>query len=328
MYNYCFIASILLGRIELMKKYFFLIIISISLLPIFFIVSTDTSSFGEQNTRILDNSTDLNLFLLSKIFEKEIEKISNIIELVSHSPEFQVLSYNNVSEQYMNTYHGIPENEELEKRYIFKNVMTISPSIAGLFFLLPNGDMYVEEPYHYQMNLTKTNFSFRDYHHGAIDSGKIYIGDTIISAASGLPITVVAVPIFDKNNFSNTNQVKTNNNRLIGILGADLDFKTYDDFLKSLSLENSERVLFLDTFGNKIGDSIKSNFMNESFTLSNLSSFNNAITGLSGNTVEEFDNTTMLISYAPVKSIQNYWALLWIKPYEGNFNSQSDTTFN
>lgn len=311
-----------------MKKYFFLIIISISLLPIFLIASTDTSSFGEQNTHFLDKSTNLNLFLLSKVFEKEIEKISNIIELASHSQEFQVLSYNNVSEQYMNLYHGIPENEEIKKRYIFKNVMTISPSIAGLFFLLPNGDMYVEEPYHYQMNLTKTNFSFRDYYHGAIDSGKIYMGDTIISAASGLPITVVAVPIFNKNNFSNTNQVKTNNNRLIGILGADIDFKTFDDFLKSLPLENSERVLFLDTFGNKIADSIKSNFMNESSTFSNLSSFNNAIKGLSGNTVEELDNTTMLISYAPVKSIQNSWALLWIKPYEENFNSQFDTTFN
>lgn len=311
-----------------MKKYFFLIIISISLLPIFLIASTDTSSFGEQNTHFLDKSTNLNLFLLSKVFEKEIEKISNIIELASHSQEFQVLSYNNVSEQYMNMYHGIPENEEIKKRYIFKNVMTISPSIAGLFFLLPNGDMYVEEPYHYQMNLTKTNFSFRDYYHGAIDSGKIYMGDTIISAASGLPITVVAVPIFNKNNFSNTNQVKTNNNRLIGILGADIDFKTFDDFLKSLPLENSERVLFLDTFGNKIADSIKSNFMNESSTFSNLSSFNNAIKGLSGNTVEELDNTTMLISYAPVKSIQNSWALLWIKPYEENFNSQFDTTFN
>ena len=330
MYNYCFISSILSGRrLELMKRYFFLIMISISLLSILFIISTDTSSFGEQNTHLLDNSTNLNLFLLSKVFEKEIEKMSNIMELTSHSPEFQVLSYNNVSEQYMNTYHGIPENEEVEKRYIFKNVMTVSPSIAGLFFLLPNGDMYVEEPYHYQMNLTKTNFSFRDYYNGAIDSGKIYMGDTIISAASGIPITVVAVPIFDKNNFSNTNQIKTNNNsRLIGILGADIDFKTFDDFLKSLPLENNERALFLDTFGNKIADSIKSNFMNESSTFSNLSSFNKAIKGLSGNTVEELDNTTMLISYAPVKSIQNSWALLWIKPYEGNFNSQSDTTFN
>jgi hypothetical protein len=266
---------------------------------------------------------------LSKVFEKELEKISNVMELTSHSPEFQVLSYNNVSEQYMNTYHGIPKNEEIEKRYIFKNVMAISPSIAGLFFLLPNGDMYVEEPYHYQMNLTTTNFSFRNYYHGAIDSGKIYMGDTIISAASGLPITVVAVPIFDKNNFINTNQVKTNNNnRLIGILGADIEFKIFDDFLKSLPLENNERVLFLDAFGNKIADSTKSNFINESSTLSNLSSFNNAIKGLSGNTVEEFDNKTMLISYAPVKSIQNSWALLWIKPFERSSNSHSDMTFN
>jgi len=309
-----------------MKRYIFLITLSISILSIFF--SANASSYDEKNNYIFNNDRDLNLFLLSKVFEKEIEKISNIIELASNSPEFQVLGYNNVSEQFMNMYHGIPENEELEKRYILKNVMVISPSIAGLFFLLPNGDMYVEEPYYYQQNLTKTNFSFRDYYHGAIDSGKIYMGDAIISAASGLPITVVAIPIFDKNNFINTTQVISNNNALIGILGADVNFKTFDDFLKSLSISNNERVVFLDTFGNKIADSAKSNFINESSVFSILSSFKNAIKGLSGNTIEEFDNTTVLISYAPVKSIQNTWALLWIKPYHQDFKSQSNITSN
>ena len=66
---------------------------------------------------------------------------------------------------------------------------------------------------------------------------------------------------------------------------------------------------------------VASNILFFSYTIIRLiESFNNAIKGLSGNTVEEFDNTTMLISYAPVKYIQNSWALLWIQPYEWDLN--------
>ena len=135
------------------RKFFSLATVSISITWLLLSLGLYISVYGKE-----ENDRDLDLFLLSKVFQKEIEKISGIIELVSNSPEFQVLTYNNVSEQFMNTYHGIPENEEIQKRYIFKNVMTISPSIAGLFFLLPNGDMYVEEPYYYQENLNQNKF--------------------------------------------------------------------------------------------------------------------------------------------------------------------------
>lgn len=302
------------------EKHFFLSHIAI----VIFISSTvffnpNIQSYGEENKNISDSERNFNLYLLSKVFEKEIEKISNIVEMVDNSPEFQILSYNNVSKEYMTLYHGIPENEELEKRSIFKSVMEISPSISGLFFLLPNGDMYVEEPYYYQQNLTKTNFSFRDYYYGAINSGEMYMGDVIISAASGIPISVVAIPIYTQSlgNVPSTSEI---NNTMIGILGVDVNFKTFDNFLKSLPLStNKERMVFLDGFGNKIADSSKSNFKNESSIFSGLSSFKSAINGLSGNTIEEFDNKTKIqISYAPVKSIQKTWALLWLKPYTEN----------
>ena len=148
------------------------------------------------------------------------------------------------------------------------------------------------------------------------------MGDVIISAASGVPIAVVANPIYDINNFGDkSDKLITNNSRLIGILGVDLDFKIYDDFLKSLPIQNNERVVLVDTFANKIADSTKSNLINESSTFSNLSSFKKAIKGISGHAVEKFDNIKMRISYAPVKSIQNTWALLWIKPYNNTLNS-------
>ena len=274
-------------------------------------------SYGQENKTVYDNQQNLNLYLLSKVFEKEIEKISDMVELVHNSPEFQVLEYNNVSQHYKSLYHGIPENEELDKRAVFKSIMDISPSISALFFLLPNGDNYVEEPYSYQLNLSKTNFSFRDYYRGALDTGKMYMGDVIISAASGIPITIVAVPIYAQN-LSNTAKTFGNNNTLIGLIGVDVNFKTFDDFLKSLLLGSNERVVFLDAIGNKIADSSKSNINNQTSLFSGLSSFKNALKGKTGNIIEEFAKTKMEISYAPVKSIQNTWVLLWLKQYTNN----------
>ena len=274
-------------------------------------------SYGQENKTVYDKQQNMTLYLLSKVFEKEIEKISDMVELVHNSPEFQVLDYNNVSQHYMSLYHGIPENEELDKRTIFKNIMDISPSISALFFLLPNGDNYVEEPYSYQLNLRKTNFSFRDYYSGALDTGKMYMGNVIMSAASGIPITIVAIPIYAQN-LSNTAKTFGNNNTLIGLIGVDVNFKTFDDFLKSLPLGSNERVVFLDAIGNKIADSSKSNINNQTSLFSGLSSFKNALNGKTGNITEEFDKTKTEISYAPVKSIQNTWVLLWLKQYTNN----------
>lgn len=142
------------------------------------------------------------------------------------------------------------------------------------------------------------------------------MGDVIISAASGIPIAVVAVPVYAQN-LSNT-MAFGNNDTLIGLIGVDVNFKTFEDFLKSLSLASNERVIFLDAIGNKIADSSKSNIKNETSLFSNLSSFKNALKGNTGDIIEEFVNRKMEISYAPVKSIQNTWVLLWFKPYPNN----------
>lgn len=302
-----------------MQNNFFLLSIAIVFLTSSLLFNPNIFSYSQENKTLYDNQQILNIYLLSKVFEKEIEKISNVVELVDNSPDFQILKYKSIPQQYMNTSHGIPENEELEKRSIFKSVMEINPSVSGLFFLLPNGDMYVEEPYSYQLNLTKTNFSFRDYYQGALQTEKMYMGDIIISAASGIPIVVVAVPIYSQNG-NNSSQETVNNNTLMGILGVDVNFKTFDHFLKSLPLSSSnERVVFLDATGNKIADSSKSKFINQTSLFLSLSSFKRAINGMSGSMIEEFDNKTrMEISYAPVNSIQNTWVLLWFKSSDSN----------
>src|SRR3712207_9421713 len=46
-----------------------------------------------------------------------------------------------------------------------------------IFFLMPNGDIYLVEPYLQQQNLTGNNFAFRDYYKGAVESRNTYLSD-------------------------------------------------------------------------------------------------------------------------------------------------------
>lgn len=52
--------------------------------------------------------------------------------------------------------HGVPQGVEVEKREIAKQIMAQNRDVEAVAFLLPDGEMYVEEPFERQMNLTRT----------------------------------------------------------------------------------------------------------------------------------------------------------------------------
>ena len=177
---------------------------------------------------------------------------------------------------------------------------------------MPNGDMYLEEPYSRQENLTRGNFAFRDYFRGALDSRDTYLGDVIISASSGRPQANIAVPIYPENN-----------EMLLGVWAAGLNITMLSNSLQSLNLTgNDQRVVYLDQQGQKIADSdsqspslpiSKNTSSNESFD--NLHAFNNAINGESGSTIEIINGKMMLVSYHPVRAFSNVLAVLFTEPY-------------
>src|SRR3712207_9305477 len=69
-----------------------------------------------------------------------------------------------------------------------------------IFFLMPNGDIYLVEPYLQQQNLTGNNFAFRDYYKGAVERRNTYLSDVIISAALGRPQANIVVSMYSENN--------------------------------------------------------------------------------------------------------------------------------
>ena len=244
--------------------------------------------------------------VLADELETRINKSGAILEITSKLPQVSSTPFaSSISPELP----GIPEDADMPKRKVAQDILDTDKDFQVIFFLMPNGDMYLIEPYSRQQNLTANNFAFRDYYRGAVGTHNTYLGNVIVSASSGRPQTNMAVPIFSENNGT-----------LIGVWGGGLNLTNFSKSLQSLNLTNNERVVYVDQQGQKIADSnnqslLRPNSLNESFA--DLQSFRNAVNGESGTLIESINGTKMLVSYHPVKVFSTVWAVLAIQPYDG-----------
>jgi hypothetical protein len=244
--------------------------------------------------------------VLADELETRINKSGEILEITSKLPQVSSTPFaSSISPEL----HGMPEDADMPKRKVAQDILDTDKDFQVIFFLMPNGDIYLVEPYSRQQNLTANNVAFRDYYRGAVDTHNTYLGNVIISASSGRPQTNIAVPIFSENNGT-----------LIGVWAGGLNLTNFSKSLQSLNLTNNERVVDVDQQGQKIADSnnqslLRPNSLNESFA--DLQSFRNAVNGESGTLIESINGTKMLVSYHPVKVFSTVWAVLAIQPYDG-----------
>lgn len=250
----------------------------------------------------MDNPNNiLKANLLANGLEKRLKDAAAILEITGDLPRVRS-TQDAILLNMSNSVTGIPEKSDHEKRGIAKAILSDFEGFEVIFFLMPNGDMYLEEPFTAQENLTTSNFGYREYFKGAVSSGKTYLGDVIISAASGLPQAEIAVPLYFPNNHS-----------LVGVWTGAIDFDLLQEGLQSLDLTQNERVIFVDSNGTKVADSDKELATNTRESFSDLKSFRNALNGQVGSIIEPVNGTMMSISYQPVQALQNTWAVLWMQ---------------
>lgn len=276
-------------------------------------LSLSSSQQQDQQTLVGSSSKDktLTVSLLADNLENRLNKSAAILEITSKLPEVKNLSYASSLNQTLRSLHGIGRDLDIQKRKVAQNILSVDKDFETIFFLMPNGNIYMQEPYSRQLNLTKTSFDFRDYYKGAVITHMTYLGNVIISASSGLPQANIAVPIYSAEN--------NNSKSLVGIWAGGLNLRIFSKSLQSLNLTNNERIVYVDYHGQKIADSNKKQEIikkNESFA--NLQSFKNAVAGKSGSIIEVINGTKMLVSYHAVNAIQTRWVILDIQPYESN----------
>lgn len=264
------------------------------------------SSLSSNNATTL-GSKILNIKLLADNLENRLNKSAAILEITSKLPEVRKVSF---ASSINNTLGGIPKDADLAKRNVAQGILSKYNDFRVIALLMPNGNMYMEEPYSRQLNLTKTNFAFGDYYKGAVSTHNTYLGNLIIASCCGLPQANMAVPIYSSEN-NNTNP------SLVGVWYGGLDLDVFNKSLQSLNLTDNERIVYVDQHGQKIADSDKKQSINQNETFANFQSFKNAIAGKSGSIIEGINGTKMLVFYHPVKAIQARWVILDIHPLVG-----------
>jgi hypothetical protein len=250
--------------------------------------------------------------LLASSLQNMLNKSATVLEMTSKLPEVKSVSYaTSISPKL----HGIPKDVDIAKREVAQAILNADKEFKVIFFLMPDGTIYLDEPYTLQTNLTKNNYAYRDYYKGAIDTQNTYLGNILISSSTGLPTPFMSVPIYSSHN--------NKNNTLIGIWAGGLNLRVMSKSLQSLNLtnnsnnnnnnKNNDRVVYVDQHGQKLADSdtLLANYYNESFA--NLQSFKNAIAGKSGSIIELVNGTKMIVFYHPVKFHSTTWAILLMK---------------
>lgn len=303
------------------------LVITLCLLTIFIILSLDIGTVNIQdkffepssaqanistNYNTTDsNSTQNNISLITNILAKNLEnriqKAGAILEITSKLPQVRDVPYAHLLNQTLNTLHGIPQYADIEKRQVVKNILSSNNDLYEIFLVMPNGNMYFLEPYSIQQTLAVNNFAFRDYFQGAIRTNDTYLGNVhTTAAASGARTAKIAVPAYSLND----------NSTIAGVWAGSIDFNVLDKELQSLnltSLDDSTRVVYVDSNGQKIADSdINKSTIPESFA--NLKGFKAAIGGQAGSTIDTVDNTKMLVAYQPVNAFHNTWVVLLMQP--------------
>ena len=279
---------------------------SLNILPLH-ILTFASQNLNQTEIYSMDNVTNYNNLLTLKILANNLQNrlrdAAVVMEITANSPGIRSTPEASLLNSTLEIFHGIPLDSDLQKRRIAQSIISNYPDIAGIAFIMPNGNTYFLEPNSLQRNQTKDNLAYRDYFKGATATNNTYSGDIITSTASGLKRAVIAVPVYSETDGG-----------LTGIWVGSIDLGILNKELQSLNLKGGQRIVFVDSNDTKIADSDKRFSLNRDESFSHLKSFQNGIKGDFGSTVEEVNQEKKLVSYYPVEALQNRWVVLWMKP--------------
>ena len=283
--------------------------------------SSFISSIYAQDTQYYNTTTNKNnssllneLEYIKNILESKVTKLVTALQIASSLPQILQPPDINLIDPKVK---GIPEDADIEKRKIAKILMDQFNEFNSILYYFNNGDIYFFEPFQDQLNLTATNFSFRDYYQVVNQTKKTYVSDAILSKATiGTNLAIIATPVINKEN------------NMTAILSGAINFNNYDKFLQSLNIQNNSRLVLIDKNGVKIGDSNEkeTSVSKESFEkkqFSNLTSFKFALEGKSGSIVEKFEGKESQITFLPYDLFQNKRILLLIQDCDRDVNNSN-----
>ena len=263
-----------------------------------FLLEKDQEQIIQQKQKRISLIADF----LAQTFTDKLYKVSQIAK----NPLFEKFSF---ADQINQESFGIPEELELEKRENLKSILYYNPNFSTLGLFLPNGDVYLAEPYSSQQNLEVRNFSFRDWYNGVTTSMKPYISESYKTQYTNEMTLAMAAPIMEQNN-------------LVGIVHATLNLDEIKNTLHNMSLGNETKIFIIDHNGNIVlTSSQKSPF--DSMDIS----FNDLIKNFDGHDylITQINGQNVLVLRSAVPAGQNQWHVFFLQPYDIAFDTTITT---
>jgi hypothetical protein len=287
------------------------------------------SQMTNQSKQLLQNQNNT-LTVLASAIEDELNEAISILNLTAKYPAVSNIQYaNNISIKYM----GIPEDQDISKRQVGKEIMSMDKDFENVYFLLPNGNVYLGEPYENQKQLPRLNYADRDWYKGisglvmetsSKDQNKTtnvnstnrslaYVSSVFMSASINKPAIGIAVPVYDNN--SNTSSKPSS---LLGYWVGILTLGKFQKVIDSLDLANGQRIIVFDHNGTALIDSSLNGSTYNSSNKENLTSFynlvsvKNALTGKKGIIIDTINGTQALSLYRPIHAHSYTWGIIFL----------------
>ncbi len=253
---------------------------------------------AQEINQVIEHKEAKTLPLVSR-FETNLLDTISLIEITANQDS--VTSPPNAS--LISTHlHGIGETDEMGKRSVAKKILYNKNDIDTVFYVLPNGDMYMIEPYQRQLDVTSTNFAFRDWYVGLMKTNKTYVSELFSPQGKNYNTIGIVTP------------VKSTSGEFLGIWGALINLDDWTGSFLDIKLNKNERVFLVDHKGNIIIDS-----ENRSYTtvqsLLNLKSVNEVLGRKSGSLIEKIDNTEMFVIFRPIAVGNHSWGIIVVEPH-------------
>jgi signal transduction histidine kinase len=244
---------------------------------------------------------------LSSRFALRVQYVTGMMELASQT--FQMTEppiYSNLISEYLK---GIPQDADIEKRKIARNMFDKKLELEYIFYVMPNGDMYFLEPFSSQVKLSQLNFAFRDWYSGTMNIGSTYVSEVYVSANEKHNVIAIAVPIYGVNQTLN------------GIFVAAFDLGAVQRSLSQINHGKNEYFLIVDHNNNTVVDSRKSESDIEikKFTM-DLSDHQENKVNITSKTIGGQDH---IIAFKTIPVGTHEWSIMSIQPHADAFASST-----
>ncbi|MEK6877461.1 MAG: cache domain-containing protein, partial [Thermoproteota archaeon] len=262
-----------------------------------------------QQTEIIESERLITINQIASRTELRIDNAIKILQILSKNEHI----INPPSATFIDDkLHGIPENLDIDRRKEMHTVFDTYGGFQNMLFLLPNGDVYINEPFFFQKNLTVSNFAFRDWYKEVVATHDVVVSDVVISKSSGKPNVVIALPVFSQNG------------SFQGILTGSLNLDMIQEKLEELKSYSNERIIMMDDARTVVADSagiLKGRSLPFEINVFH----DDAIPDEPRIIIGTINSTKMFVAHDHIKTTHKTWTIISIQPYDEAFHSVNAT---